>query len=85
MERGRIKTVKHIWEDIYMDQDKELETIQEKTLHYAKLPPLPQWPTSKCGPMVTEPPPGSKRVHLRSEQVVELDYDQERGKPQRDL
>jgi hypothetical protein len=31
--------------------------------------------------MVTEPPPGQKRVPLRTDQVVEIDYDQERGVP----
>ena len=63
-----------------MEQEKEateLETIPQKS----KIPPLPHWPTSKRGPMVTEPPPGQKRVHLRTEQVVEIDYDQERGVP----
>jgi len=30
--------------------------------------------------MVTEPPPGTKRVQLRPEQVAEIGYDQERGK-----
>ena len=55
----------------------QLETITQKF----KLPPLPRWPTSKPGPMVTEPPPGTKRVPLRTEQVVEINYDQERGVP----
>ncbi len=54
-----------------------LETPSRKS----KIPPLPHWPTSKPGPMVTEPPPGQKRVPLRTEQVVEIDYDQERGMP----
>jgi hypothetical protein len=53
----------------------QLETITQKY----KLPPLPHWPTSKPGPMVTEPPSGTKRVPHRTEQVVEIDYDQERG------
>jgi hypothetical protein len=44
------------------------------------IPPLPPWPTSKPGPKITEPPPGQKRMYLRTEQVVELSYDQERGK-----
>ena len=65
-----------------MDTDKQLETSTEQTqaLQTSKLPPLPQWPTSKRGPMVTEPPPGTKRLQLRPEQVVELGYDQEHGK-----
>ncbi len=63
-----------------MDQEIEaskLETAKQK----AKIPPLPPWPTSKPGPMVTEPPKGQKRVPLRKEQVVEIDYDQEHGVP----
>jgi hypothetical protein len=40
----------------------------------SKIPPLPRWPTSK-------PPPGGKRVHLRTDQVVEIGYDQEHGVP----
>ena len=63
-----------------MVQDKQLEAAPEKTLQRSKLPPLPQWPTSKRGPMVTEPPPGTRRMPLRSEQVVEINYDQEQGK-----
>ena len=63
-----------------MVQDKQLEVAPEKPLQHSKLPPLPQWPTSKRGPMVTEPPPGTKRMPLRSEQVVELNYDQVQGK-----
>ena len=63
-----------------MAQDQQLETTPEKTLQHAKLPPLPRWPTSKSGPMVTEPPPGTRRMSLRTEQVVEINYDQELGK-----
>ncbi len=63
-----------------MDQENEalqLETTRQKP----KIPPLPPWPTSKRGPMVTEPPPGQKLVPLRTDQVVEIDYDQEHGVP----
>jgi hypothetical protein len=63
-----------------MDQEDEasqLETTQQKS----KIPPLLSWPTSKPGPWVTEPPPGQKRMPLRTEQVIEIDYDQERGVP----
>jgi hypothetical protein len=63
-----------------MDQENEalqLETTRQKP----KIPPLPPWPTSKRGPMVTEPPPGQKLVPLRTDQVVEIDYDQELGVP----
>ncbi len=63
-----------------MDQEIEasqLETTQQKP----KLLSLPPWPTSKPGPMVTEPPAGQKRFPLRTEQVIEIDYDQEHGVP----
>ena len=63
-----------------MDQEKQAsqsETAQQKP----KMPPLPPWPTSIRGPMVTEPPPGQKLVPLRTDQVVEIDYDQELGVP----
>jgi hypothetical protein len=67
-----------------MDQAREesqLETTQSKAVTRTRIPPLPPWPTSKPGPMVTEPPPGQRRVPLRTDQVVEIDYDQERGMP----
>ena len=63
-----------------MEQENEAPQLKT-TLQKSKIPPLPPWPTSKRGPMVTEPPPGQKRVHLRTEQVVEIDYDQELGVP----
>jgi hypothetical protein len=44
------------------------------------IPPLPAWPTSVPGPKVTEPPPGTRRMRIRTEQVVELHYDPEQGK-----
>ena len=61
----------------------QLETTsqQEITQHKVKIPPLPHWPTSKPGPRVTEPPLGQQRIRLRTEQVVEVGYDQERGVP----
>lgn len=66
-----------------MEQEKEATELEktelETTPQKSKIPPLPHWPTSKPGPMVTEPPPGQRRVPLRKEQVVEIDYDQERG------
>ena len=58
-------------------KDQKLEPVD----HRLKIPPLPSWPTSKPGPTTTEPPPGMRRMHLRTEQVVEVGYDQERGEP----
>ena len=63
-----------------MDQEKEALQL-ETTLQKSKIPHLPPWPSSKRGPMVTEPPSGQKRMPLRKEQVVEIDYDQEHGVP----
>ena len=59
-----------------------VETTQTApvTAQKSPIPPLPKWPTSKRGPLVTEPPTGTKRMPLRTEQVVELGYDQEHGK-----
>lgn len=44
------------------------------------IPPLPPWPTSVPGPKVAEPPPGTRRMRVRTEQVVEMNYDPEQGK-----
>ena len=43
---------------------------------------FPTWPTSKPGPLSTPPPPGMKPVSaIRSEQVAEINYNQETGEP----
>ena len=40
------------------------------------------WPTSKPGPRSTPPPPGMRPINLyRSEQVLELGYNQATGEP----
>lgn len=61
-----------------------MEQAQQRQVERADqrpaLPPLPPWPTSKPGPKVTEPPAGQRRVFLRTEQVVEVNYNAERGK-----
>ena len=45
-------------------------------------PIFPQWPTSKRGPHATTPPPGQRSINsLRSEQVVEVGYNQVTGEP----
>ncbi len=43
------------------------------------IPPLPHWPTSRPGPMVTDAPHGQRRLLVRSDQLIEIDYDQEHG------
>ncbi|QBD82009.1 hypothetical protein EPA93_40945 [Ktedonosporobacter rubrisoli] len=40
----------------------------------------PQWPTSKPGPLVTQPPAGQRPVARRSDQMVYDCYDQELGR-----
>ena len=55
----------------------QLETISNKL----KIPPLPNWPTSIPGPEVSELPPGQRRMPTRTDQVVEVGYDQETGTP----
>jgi len=40
-----------------------------------------KWPTSRPGPRATPPPPGEKPVATRTDQMIEIAYDQERGKP----
>ena len=70
-----------------MEQENEsthLETTQKAITQKSTMPRLPHWPSSKPGPMVTQPPPGTKRFPLRTEQVIEVDYDQERGVPASD-
>ncbi|HEX4206009.1 MAG TPA: hypothetical protein VHZ51_17790 [Ktedonobacteraceae bacterium] len=47
------------------------------------VPHYPTWPTSKPGPWVTPPPPGTKPINAwRREQVVEVGYNQETGTPE---
>lgn len=57
-------------------QQQQIERLDKQPA----IPPLPPWPTSAPGPKVTEPPVGQKRLNMRTEQVVELQYDQEQGK-----
>jgi hypothetical protein len=60
-----------------MEQGKEqAQTLQvaQSLLHF-------NWPTSKPGPRATQPPPGQKPMPGRTDQVVEIRYDQETGTP----
>jgi hypothetical protein len=43
-----------------------------------------RWPTSKPGPQATAPPPGQKPMPKRTDQVVEIGYNQETGTPSTD-
>ncbi len=60
-----------------MEATKQMQQVQRRNVN----PPHFPWPTSKPGPMVTPPPPGTKPMPLRTEQVAEIGYDQERGVP----
>ena len=54
---------------------------EQKNVEQTSEPPLlPPWPTSVPGPKITEPPPGTRRMHVRTEQVIEINYDAEQGK-----
>ena len=59
----------------------ELEkTTENKGLENVALMNL-KWPTSRPGPQATQPPPGQLPLPTRTDQVVEIDYDQEHGQP----
>ncbi len=61
-----------------------MEQTQQQQIEYTDrqpaIPPLPSWPTSIPGPKITEPPVGTKRLRVRTEQVIEVNYDAEQGK-----
>ena len=66
----------------------DLRSLQEgtpdtnKAVGESMKPRYPSWPTSKRGPMVTPPPPGTRPVNpIRSDQVAEVGYNQETGEP----
>src|SRR5258707_4184289 len=65
----------------YMEQEtqQQLEKIEGKP--GIPIPPLLSWPTSIPGPLVTEPPQGQRRMSTRTDQVVEVEYNQETGTP----
>jgi len=44
-------------------------------------PPHFAWPTSKRGPRATQPPPGMRPMPGRTEQALEVGYNQETGTP----
>lgn len=44
-------------------------------------PPHLNWPTSKPGPEATQPPPGQRPMLGRTDQMVEMGYNQETGTP----
>jgi hypothetical protein len=72
------ETVRKRRKELPMEQTQQQQI--ERLDKQPAIPPLPPWPTSAPGPKVTEPPVGQKRLNMRTEQVVELQYDQEQGK-----
>ena len=69
-----------------MQQEQKLQTQQTQQAQPQKYPNIPHfsWPTSKPGPQTTLPPPGQKLIPGRTEQVVEIGYNQETGVPGND-
>src|SRR5438105_14465646 len=63
-----------------MQREQEKEQEQQK-LQTQRIVPHFNWPTSKPGPHATQPPPGQKPMPGRTEQVVEIGYNQETGEP----
>jgi hypothetical protein len=61
----------------------QLQVTQRASPSQPIYPPAPNfaWPTSKPGPRITPPPPGQKPMPGRTEQVVEVGYNQETGTP----
>lgn len=53
-----------------------------KAVQESMRPNYSNWPTSRPGPLATQPPPGQRPINpLRAEQMVEIGYDQETGEP----
>lgn len=57
------------------------ETERQQQLQNQPGIPRFNWPTSRPGPRATQPPPGQKPMPGRTDQVVELGYNQEMGRP----
>jgi hypothetical protein len=72
-----------------MDENTELrqmqkhQQMQQVQKHHVNPPHFP-WPTSKPGPLATPPPPGERPVPTRTDQMVEVGYNQETGVPATD-
>lgn len=64
-----------------MEKENEQQPLQVQAQE--NLPHF-NWPTSKPGPHATQPPPGQKPMPGRTEQVVEIGYNQETGTPSTD-
>jgi len=64
-----------------MAQEQEQEQQQLQT---QRTIPHFSWPTSKPGPRTTLPSPGQRLMPGRTDQVVEIGYNQETGEPSTD-
>lgn len=54
----------------------------DKAVQQNTQPRYPNWPTSKPGPLATQPLPGQRPINaIRSEQVAEIGYNQVTGEP----
>ena len=67
-------------------QDTQHKQLQVNELEHLPQPIYPnpphfEWPTSKPGPRSTPPPPGMNSMPGRTEQAVEIGYNQETGTP----
>ena len=72
-----------------MDQETEQQLqlqVQDKTHQQVQKLSVPHftWPTSRPGPEATQPPPGQKSMRGRSDQMVEIGYNQETDTPSTD-
>jgi hypothetical protein len=61
-----------------MEQEQEQQSLQAQVQEGF---PRFNWPTSKPGPQAMQPPPGQKPMPGRTDQVVEIGYNQETGTP----
>lgn len=58
-----------------------MEQVKEQSLQAKSHFPRLTWPTSKPGPQATQPPPGQKPMPGRTDQMLEVGYNQETGTP----
>src|SRR5258708_36899968 len=63
-----------------MQRSEEMRQVHEKRLSLRHFP----WPPSKPGPYATPPPPGDRPMPGRTDQMVEIAYNQETGVPDTD-
>jgi hypothetical protein len=69
--------------EVNMDEKTELQQMQGKqeVEEHRVPPPHYPWPTSEPGPFIKAPPPGQIPVPTRTDQMVEIGYNQETGEP----